>query len=97
MEGINEWFRGEPLLSYLIILVLTGVIYKVAFARRLPVLKAALVYVALALGCVLFWVLFLLKFPILEILSITVVLIAIARIRMGMNHRKEQEDSSSMS
>ncbi|SDW07090.1 YlaH-like protein [Marininema mesophilum] len=91
MEGINEWLRGEPALAYLLILVLTSIIYKVAFARRLPILKAAVVYVVLAIGCILFWALFFLKFPMIEILSVTVVMIAIARIRMGTNHRKEQE------
>ncbi|MFC4076581.1 YlaH-like family protein [Salinithrix halophila] len=94
MEGINEWLREIPLLSYLVILAMTAIIYKVAFARRLPVLKSLIVYMVLAIGCVLFWILFYLRFPILEILSVTVILIAIARIRMGISHRNDQTDKS---
>ncbi|MDA8353896.1 MAG: hypothetical protein M0Z65_12115 [Firmicutes bacterium] len=93
MEAINIWLKSHPLISYLVIVTMTAIVYKVAFARRLPVLKSLLVYVVLAVGCLLLWVMFFLRFPIIEILGITLVMIAVARIRMWMGARKEHTDS----
>ncbi|PTX65065.1 YlaH-like protein [Melghirimyces profundicolus] len=93
MEEINAWLRSQPPVSYLVILAMTAVVYKVAFARKLPVLKSFVVYVVLAIGCVLLWGMFYLRFPIIEILAITLVMIAAARIRMWMGTRKKDTDS----
>ncbi|OYD07822.1 YlaH-like family protein [Paludifilum halophilum] len=90
MEALNDWLRQTPVAAYLSILVMTAVIYKVAFARKLPILKSLIVYLVLAFGCVLFWFLFILRFPIIEILLVTVVMIVIARIRMWMTDRKQK-------
>ncbi|GGE22835.1 hypothetical protein GCM10011571_26130 [Marinithermofilum abyssi] len=87
MEAVDAWLKGHPLAAYLVIFVLTGIIYKVAFARKLPVLKSLIVYAVLAVGCVLFWLMFLLRFPIMEILLVTNAMIIIARIRMAMIRR----------
>ncbi|PTM59275.1 YlaH-like family protein [Desmospora activa] len=91
MEAIHTFLRQTPWAGYLVILVLTAIVYKVAFARKLPILKAAVVYLVLALGCVLFWVMFMLGFPILEILLVTVLLIAVARIRMATGNRNAED------
>lgn len=83
MEAIHTFLRQTPWAGYLVILILTAIVYKVAFARKLPILKSMVVYLVLALGCVMFWVMYILGFPIVEILVITVVLIVVARIRMA--------------
>lgn len=92
MEEWLTWLRSQPLLSYLIILIMTAIVYKVAFARELPILKSLLVYLVLAVGCVMFWVMFILRFPIIQILGVTLIMILLARIRMWMGNREKKAD-----
>lgn len=92
MEESLTWLRSQPLISYLIILIMTAIVYKVAFARKLPILKTLLVYLVLAVGCVMLWVMFILRFPIIQILGITLLMIVLARIRMWMGNRKKEAD-----
>ena len=91
MEIINQALE-RPVVAYFVILILTGIVYKVAFARPLPPLKALVVYVFLALGCFLLLLFHVLQFPIGPILVISVVLIGVARIRMAMTEKKSQAE-----
>jgi YlaH-like protein len=70
-------------MKYLLILVMSAIIYKVAFARPLPLLKNIVVYLALALGCYLLLIFQILRFPIIPALFITIILIVVARIRLN--------------
>ncbi|WP_054949446.1 YlaH-like family protein [Numidum massiliense] len=80
-------------LAYAVIFILTGIVYKVAFARRLPVLKALIIYLFLAAGCYLFTIMHFLRFPVVLALAGTVVLIIIARLRMTATNRKREDAS----
>ncbi|MFS8512698.1 MAG: YlaH-like family protein [Planifilum fulgidum] len=91
MEIVNQALE-RPVVAYFVILILTGIVYKVAFARPLPPLKALVVYLFLALGCFLLLLFHMLQFPIVPILVISVVLIGVARIRMAASERKSQTD-----
>ncbi len=83
------WISQVPPGSlYFIILVLSIIIYKVAFARKLPVLKSFIVYLVLALGCVLFWLMQLAKFPMIQALLITVILIVVTRVRLWYSRKQ---------
>lgn len=90
MEALKEWLIDTPLVAYLSILIMTGIVYKVAFARQLPILKSLVVYFTLAIGCALFWLMFMLGFPIMEILLVTLVIIVLARFRMGKGKKEEK-------
>lgn len=79
--------------TYLVILVLTGVIYQTAFARPLPLLKNVVVYLALAIGCYLLLIFDILGFPIIPSLFITVGLIIITRIRLALTQKKQKGDA----
>mgnify|MGYP001203879481 CR=1 FL=1 len=68
------------LLLYVVIVVFMAAAYKLGFARKLPLLKQALVYLILVLGC------FILTFmayeiPIADIVVITVAVLAVVRYR----------------
>ncbi|RAL25983.1 YlaH-like family protein [Thermoflavimicrobium daqui] len=67
---------------YLIILILSAVIYQMAFARNLPLLKSIFVYIVLAIGCVILLIFQIMQFPIIEAMLITVVLIVLTRLRL---------------
>ncbi|WP_124727739.1 YlaH-like family protein [Staphylospora marina] len=74
---------------YAVILVLSGIIYKTAFAIRLPVLKSAVIYFALAVGCVLLTVFHYTGLPIVAAMLVTIVLIAVTRIRLWAVRKKK--------
>lgn len=67
-------------LLYIVITVLAMASYKLGFARKLPILKSLLVYVMLAIGCVIL-TLFGVVMPIAEILLISVFVMGIAYYR----------------
>lgn len=79
--------------SYIVIFILTAIIYKVAFAIRLPLLKSVIIYVLLAVGCYLFTIMHLFRFPIIPALAITVAIIVVARLRMIGRDRKRSRGS----
>lgn len=91
MEILNQALE-RPAVAYFVILVLSAVVYKFAFARPLPLLKTLLVYVFLAFGCFLLLFFHILQFPIIPILVISVVLIGVARIRRAVSYRQHQDD-----
>ncbi|MFS0861334.1 YlaH-like family protein [Fredinandcohnia sp. 179-A 10B2 NHS] len=73
---------------YVIILLLTIAVFKLGFAKKLPILKSLVVYLFLALGCTVLTLLaaFL---PIPESLAIAVLILAIYKIRLYQSKRKE--------
>lgn len=77
--------------TYFTILIMTAIIFKIAFARKLPILKTIVVYIVLAIGCYLFTIMHILRFPIIPSLAITLVIIVIARLRMWVIDRKRSE------
>lgn len=84
-----SWISEVPPWSlYFIILVLSVAIYKVAFARKLPPLKSLVVYLVLAVGCILFWIMQLAQFPMIQALLITVVLIVVTRLRLWYSKKQ---------
>ncbi len=87
-----EWIHDLPAYGkYLLILVLSAVIYQAAFARPLPLWKQIIVYLALAIGCVLLLIFQIMRFPIVQAMLITIVLIIITRLRLRMGRSKPKQ------
>jgi hypothetical protein len=84
---IKQWIYSlyDPftsfLLLYLVIFILTAIVYKLGFARKLPILKSFAVYVVLAIGCILLALLGT-DLPMADSLVIAVIVLAIVRFRM---------------
>jgi hypothetical protein len=72
---------GAFMILYLTMTVLLGVVYHLGFARKLPILKAAVVYLVLALGALPLAFLGI-ALPVVEALVIAVLMLAIVRYRM---------------
>lgn len=76
---------------YLVVLVLCFVVYKLGFARKLPPLKAAVVYLFLVIGALPISFLGI-ALPIVEGLVIAAIFLGIVRWRMGsVNKDSEQK------
>ncbi|MEC1733347.1 YlaH-like family protein [Bacillus mojavensis] len=80
------------LLLYGTIFVLAVIVFKLGFAKRLPVLKSAVVYLFLALGCTVltFLGVFL---PVAEGLVVAALILIIYKIRLYQS-KKEQSAKS---
>ncbi|SDY61881.1 YlaH-like family protein [Thermoactinomyces sp. DSM 45892] len=87
-----EWIKTLhfPAL-YVIIFVLTAIIYQSTFATRLSLRKNLLVYLFLAIGCFVITVMQVLGFPMIQALLITVVLIVVTKVRLTISKRNESK------
>lgn len=74
---------------YLTILVLSIIVYKLGFAKKLPILKSAIIYTFLILGCTLltFLAIFL---PVAEGLVVAALILSIYKIRLHQSKKKEK-------
>jgi len=77
-------------LLYITIVLLSIIVYKLGFAKKLPVMKSAIVYILLALGCTIFTFLGVFL-PVAEVLLISVVVLGIYKLRLyqSKKHKKE--------
>lgn len=98
LEYINETTNISQLnvfwLFYLVIIILSAAVYKLGFAKKLPVLKAALTYVMLAVGSIVLAILGT-QMPIAEILFFSVIGLAIYRFqrwRLGSTTGRDDVD-----
>lgn len=75
-------------LLYLTIVVLCIIVFKLGFAKKLPIVKSVIIYIFLILGCTVltFFAVFL---PITEGLVIAALILIIYKIRL--NQHKKQE------
>ncbi len=73
---------------YFVILILTIIVYRLGFAKKLPLLKNIVIYLCLALGCPIlsFLGVFL---PIAEGLAIVALLLFIYKLRLHQTKKSE--------
>ncbi|WP_243290844.1 YlaH-like family protein [Bacillus sp. FJAT-47783] len=78
---------------YLTIFVLSIVVYKLGFAKKLPLLKSAVIYIFLALGCTVlsFLGIFL---PVAEGLVVAALILIIYKVRLYRAKKEEAEAKS---
>lgn len=78
---------------YITIFLMTVLVYKLGFAKKLSILKNVVIYICLGLGCTLltFFAVFL---PIPEVLFFTALFLGIYRLRLHL-HRKAKNSATS--
>ncbi|MGA8941391.1 MAG: YlaH-like family protein [Thermoactinomyces sp.] len=97
LAWLNDWLHSLSFTSvFLVIFGLTAIVYKAAFAVRLPILKTVLVVLSLAAGCLLLTLLHYMEFPIIPVLLVIVILIGLARIRLCLTGKKEKNEPESV-
>ncbi len=86
----NPWYG---FFAYIAIVLLAVVVFKLGFARELPILKKIVVYLALVIGCFVLWMMeFAFGAPIIVVLIISAAFLGIYRFRLHL-HRKEKEQA----
>lgn len=76
----GEMSFGAFMILYLVILILSAIVYKLGFARKLPILKTIIVYIFLAIGAFPMAVLGI-ALPFVEALVIALIVLLIIRWR----------------
>jgi len=77
------------LLQYVFIVILTIIVYRLGFAKKLPILKNVVIYLCLVIGCILL-LFFSYALPIAEGLAVAALILIIYKIRL---HRAKKEQA----
>ncbi|WP_219836330.1 YlaH-like family protein [Paenibacillus sp. R14(2021)] len=93
---MQNWFHAHPILTYLLILALTMYIFNAVFrVQRLPILKEVLVHLVMAVGAFVLFVLQYDKLPIVQCMSVAVIMMLMLRGRQLYDKLKAKRGSSS--
>ncbi len=88
--GINEHPVAGFFLLYLVITVLTILVYQLGFAKKLPLLKSAVIYILLILGCFPL-TFFGIGLPVAEGLLCAAAVLIIYKIRLHQSKKNKAE------
>jgi len=77
-------------LQYLYIVILAAIVYKLGFAKKLPLLKNIVIYICLLIGCFVMLI-FSYALPIAEGLAGAAVLLIIYKIRLHQTKKDQAE------
>lgn len=77
-------------LQYIFIVILSAIVYKLGFAKKLPLLKNIVVYLCLLIGCLIMLV-FSYALPIAECLAVAALLLIIYKIRLHQSKKHQTE------
>ncbi|MFJ7730089.1 YlaH-like family protein [Neobacillus sp. NPDC097160] len=77
-------------LQYLYIVILSTIVYKLGFAKKLPMLKNIVIYLCLLIGCFVMLI-FSYALPIAEGLAGAAILLIIYKIRLHQSKKQQTE------
>ncbi|MCF6093550.1 YlaH-like family protein [Microaerobacter geothermalis] len=92
LENINQLIEEN---AYLVVFVLTALVYKLGFARPLPLLKSLIIYFLLAIGVIPLTLLYAFGLPIVPALAVALVLLIVVRVRRNKSESYGQENQHS--
>jgi hypothetical protein len=85
---MNQWFGDHIIITYILIFILLSFVYNKVFrTRKLPVLKALIIYLLLGVGSILLLVFQIAGLPIILCLGVAVLMMLILRIRYFIEKR----------
>jgi hypothetical protein len=85
---LNEWFGSHIIITYILIFILLSFVYNKVFrTRKLPVLKAVIIYLLMGLGSVLLLFFQIAGLPIILCLGVAVLMMLILRLRYFIEKR----------
>nr|WP_090798567.1 YlaH-like family protein [Paenibacillus sp. GP183] len=85
---MNEWFYNHMILTYILIFILLSFVYNRVFrTRKLPVLKALIIYLLIGIGAILLLFFQLVGLPIILCLCAAILMMLILRIRYFIEKR----------
>lgn len=80
---------------YATIVVLSALVYQLGFAKKLPILKMAVIYLFLLIGCFVMTI-FAERFPVVECLIVIVIVFGGYKIRLHRSKKNEEIDGNNV-
>ncbi|KEF36015.1 YlaH-like protein [Schinkia azotoformans MEV2011] len=93
LVGVHNNIERGMLLLYIIIVILTIIVFNLGFARKLSIVKTIIVYILLFIGCSPLTLLGV-RLPVAEGLVITAVVLGIYRFRMYQQRKERQNEKT---
>ncbi|WP_458414032.1 YlaH-like family protein [Schinkia sp. CFF1] len=90
LVGVHQDIERGMLLLYIIIVVLTIIVFNLGFAQKLSIIKNIIIYILLLIGCSPLTLLGV-RLPIAEGLFITAIVLGIYRFRMHQQRKEKQK------
>jgi hypothetical protein len=87
---LSGGIKSGVILQYFFIVILAVIVYRLGFAKKLPLLKNIIIYSCLAIGCLLLLV-FSYGLPIAEGLAVAAIVLIIYKIRLRQTNKQETE------
>jgi hypothetical protein len=85
---MNQWFGDHIIVTYILIFILLSFVYNKVFrTRKLPVLKALIIYLLIGVGSILLLFFQIAGLPIILCLGVAVLMMLILRIRYFIEKR----------
>jgi hypothetical protein len=78
------------MLQYIFIVILSVIVYRLGFAKKLPLLKNVIIYICLVIGCLVL-LLFSYGLPIAEGLLVAAIVLIVYKIRLHQSKKQETE------
>ena len=100
MSGITRYiyenmpnYDAAGYVVFILVFILSAIVFKLGFARELPLLKNIIIYIFLFVGCIMltFFALFL---PMIEGLIVAALILIVYKSRMWREKREEQKATS---
>ena len=97
MSGITRYiyenmpsYEAAGYVVFILVFILSAIVFKLGFARELPLLKNIIIYIFLFLGCIMltFFALFL---PMIEGLMVAALILIVYKSRMWREKREEKK------
>lgn len=86
-----DWFNEHVRITFLLIFIMVSYVYIQVFqTRKLPIFKAIIVYVLIAIGSVMLLFFQLLGLPIIICLAVAIFLMFLVRIRYWVEKRGQK-------
>lgn len=98
LEGLTWLMRATSenpwngLYAYLAVVILSVIVFKLGFARELPLLQSVVIYILLAIGSFVLWFMeFAFGAPIIVVLLISAAFLGAYRYRLHMHRKNEKQ------
>ncbi|MFC5703623.1 YlaH-like family protein [Cohnella faecalis] len=92
---MQQWFSDHPIVSYVLILAFTIYIFNAVFKMgKLPILKEIIVYIIMAIGCLVLLIFQIDKLPIIQCMSVAVAMMIMLRLRQLYDKRRNRGRAS---
>ncbi|GAC42938.1 YlaH-like family protein [Paenibacillus popilliae] len=92
---MQAWLASHPFISYMLIFAFMVYIFNKVFRtqQKLPFLKEILVYLFMAVGAFILLIFQIDKLPIVQCLSVAVILMFMVRIRYFVEERRRKKEA----